>query len=95
MKQTQKQLKKEIDYFEKMKKTILEDIKDGRDASSLAGSIGRPLEILCKYMKEWGIKDLYGVPLDIVPHEHRYFSSSRKREDKCLICDKPLYEITE
>jgi hypothetical protein len=87
---TKKQEQKERDYFEKMKSTILEDIADGRDTLSLAGSIARPAERLHFYMKEWGIKDLYGVPLNVVPHEHRYWSSSRKREDNCLICGKKL-----
>ena len=59
---TKKQLKNEIDYFEKMKPTILEDIADGRDASALAGSIGQPVSILYKFMREWGITDLYGNP---------------------------------
>lgn len=54
--------KKELEYFEKMKSFILEDIKDGRDSHSLAGSIARPVELLHKYMKVWNIKDIYGEP---------------------------------
>ena len=62
MKKVDRENKKEQDYFEKMKSFILEDIKNGRDASSLAGSIARPTEMLYKYMRLWGIKDLYGNP---------------------------------
>ncbi len=53
---------KEKEYFEKMKSFIVEDIKDGRDASALAGSINRPVELLYKYMENWNIKDIYGNP---------------------------------
>ena len=62
MKREERELKKEQEYFEKMKSFIVEDIKDGRDASALAGSIARPTELLYKYMRLWGIKDLYGKP---------------------------------
>ncbi len=62
MKGTQRENKKELDYFEKMKSFILSDIEDGRDSRSLAGSIARPVEMLYKYMRLWGIKDLYGEP---------------------------------
>ena len=54
--------KKELEYFEKMKSFILEDIKDGRDSHALAGSIARPVELLHKYMKLWNIRDIYGEP---------------------------------
>ncbi len=64
MKQNKKQLEKEIAYFELMKSFICEDIKDGRDASSLAGSIARPVELLYRYMRLWGIRDIYGEPKD-------------------------------
>lgn len=59
---TPKALSKELDYFEKMKSFILSDIEDGRNSHSLAGSIARPVEMLYKYMRLWGIKDLYGEP---------------------------------
>lgn len=65
MKQNKKQLQKEQEYFEKMKDFIIEDIKDGRDASALAGSIARSIETLYKYMRLWSIKDLYGMPEEL------------------------------
>ncbi len=62
MKNKERELKREKEYFDKMKSFILEDIKDGRDSHSLAGSIARPVELLHKYMKLWEVKDLYGEP---------------------------------
>lgn len=40
------QQEKDDEYFEKMKDTIIRDLRDGRDPHSLAWSIGR-------YNKEW------------------------------------------
>jgi len=60
---TKKQEAKEKEYFEKMKRTIIEDLEDGRCASAISGSIGRDLETLYKYMREWGVTDLYGDPV--------------------------------
>jgi len=64
MKEAQRENKKELDYFEKMKSFILSDIEDGRSSHALAGSIARPVDLLHKYMRLWGIKDLYGKPED-------------------------------
>jgi hypothetical protein len=55
---------KELEYFEKMKDFIFKDITDGRSSEALAGSINVKLETLYHYMREWGIKDLYGNPID-------------------------------
>lgn len=62
MKKEQRQTQRELDYFEKMKQFIVSDIEDGRDSHALAGSIARPVDLLHKYMRLWGIKDLYDKP---------------------------------
>jgi hypothetical protein len=59
-----KQEQKEREYFEKMKSFIVEEITDGRAVEAVAGTINRNMETLYKYMREWGIKDLYGNPID-------------------------------
>ena len=64
MTKAERQLKKDIDYFEKMKETILEDLKDGRAVEAIAGSINRKLETLYYFMRQWNVKDAYGNPID-------------------------------
>ena len=57
-----KEEQRELDYFENMKSFITSDVEDGRSSHALAGSIARPVDLLHKYMRLWGIKDLYGEP---------------------------------
>ncbi len=57
-----RQQQKEREYFEKMKNTIIEDLKDRRHIAALSASIGKSVEEVSKYAKEWGVKDIYGIP---------------------------------
>lgn len=61
---TKRQLEKEVAYFEKMKQSIIEDLKDGRSSQAIAGSINQKLETLYLFMRQWNVKDLYGNPID-------------------------------
>jgi hypothetical protein len=50
------------EYLEKMRPTIIADLKDDRHRSAIAGSINVTTAALEEWMLENGLKDLYGEP---------------------------------
>ena len=50
------------EYLEKMRPTIIADLKDDRNLSAIAGSINVTQAALEEWMLENGLKDLYGEP---------------------------------
>lgn len=63
MRKTKEQIERE--YFDRIKRTIFIDfidLKDGRHIAAIAGIIGKSVEDLSRYLKEWKKKDIYGQP---------------------------------
>jgi exonuclease III len=53
---------KKAEYLEKMRQTIIDDLKDDRSMHAIAGSINVSSKELGEWRKENNLKDLYGEP---------------------------------